>query len=270
MAGHRSGARQRINEKNSLAVFVNCANHSLSLVGVHAAKQDTAMVSFFGIIESLYSFFFRSIQRWVKLKDVVPVASKAEAETRWSTRIEAVKPVQVYLEKIVDVLDSMTEDVSQKIDAQSDAKQLVKRILTYEFLTLLGFWHKLLTPMDRVQKRLQDMRMNYHNVVSDTKSLKGQFHDAKEKLVDECLEDGKILCEKWEIEIERKRPRRKTRMAGENARDAGLSATEEKKRVMMGALDCLHKEMGDRFSRLFDVDSKFGFLLDVQWPLLRF
>ena len=47
MAGHRSGVNQRISEKNNLAVFVNCDNHSLNLVGVHAAKQDTMMVTFF-------------------------------------------------------------------------------------------------------------------------------------------------------------------------------------------------------------------------------
>ena len=36
------------------------------------------------------------------------------------------------------------------------------------------------------------------------------------------------------------------------------------KRVMKGALDRLHKEMNDHFSWLFDINVKFGFLLDVQ------
>lgn len=35
MAGHKSGVSQRISEKNNLAVFVNCNNHSLNLVGVY-------------------------------------------------------------------------------------------------------------------------------------------------------------------------------------------------------------------------------------------
>ena len=50
-------------------------------------------------------------------------------------------------------------------------------------------------------------------------------------------------------------------MAGENARDVGLPATDEMRRVMKGGLDRLHKVVDDRFSRLFDIDSKFGFLL---------
>ncbi|XP_065076558.1 uncharacterized protein LOC135700095 [Ochlerotatus camptorhynchus] len=44
MAGHKSGVQQRIIEKNHLAVFVNCDNHSLNLVGVNAAKQDVMMM----------------------------------------------------------------------------------------------------------------------------------------------------------------------------------------------------------------------------------
>ena len=36
------------------------------------------------------------------------------------------------------------------------------------------------------------------------------------------------------------------------------------KRVMKGALNRLYKEMNDRFFQLFDIDVKFGFLLDVQ------
>ena len=38
--------------------------------------------------------------------------------------------IQMYFEKIVDVLDSMIDNVSQTIDIQSDAKQLVNCVLT--------------------------------------------------------------------------------------------------------------------------------------------
>ena len=47
MAGHRNGVQQRTYKINKQALFVNCDNHSLNLVGVHAARQDTEMVSFF-------------------------------------------------------------------------------------------------------------------------------------------------------------------------------------------------------------------------------
>ena len=84
MAEHRNGVQQRIYEKDKQAVFVNCDNHSLNLMGIHAAKQNTEMVSFFGTINTLYNFFSCSTQRWKKLKDAVLLVLKAEAETCWS------------------------------------------------------------------------------------------------------------------------------------------------------------------------------------------
>ena len=80
--GHKSGVIQRISEKNNLAVLVNYDNHSLNLVGVHAAKQYIMMVTFFGTIEALYVFFSRSTQRWEIFKNAVPVIVKSESETR--------------------------------------------------------------------------------------------------------------------------------------------------------------------------------------------
>ena len=130
-------------------------------------------------------------------------------------------------------------------------------------MTLIGFWKRLVILLDRVQKRLQDKTMNFHNAAFDLKGLRDRFNNERERIIDEYLENGKMLCDKWGVEFER-RPRPKKRMAGENVRDAGLSATDQMKRVMKGALDRLHKEMNDRFSRLFDIDVKYGFLLDVQ------
>lgn len=47
LAVHKTGVQQRIKEKNNTAIFVNCDIHSLNLVGVHAAKEELIMVTFF-------------------------------------------------------------------------------------------------------------------------------------------------------------------------------------------------------------------------------
>ena len=49
-------------------------------------------------------------------------------------------------------------------------------------------------------------------------------------------------------------------MPGENARDTGLSAEEEITRIMKGVIDRLKQEMQTRFTRLDDLNSKFGFI----------
>lgn len=59
MSGRISGVQQRIQTRNSKALFVNCDNHSLNLSGVHAASQDPVVVTFFGTVEKIF-FFSRS------------------------------------------------------------------------------------------------------------------------------------------------------------------------------------------------------------------
>ena len=50
--------------------------------------------------------------------------------------------------------------------------------------------------------------MNFHNAALDIKGLRDHFNDERERIVDKCLENEKILCDKWGVEFER-RPRRK-------------------------------------------------------------
>ncbi|XP_053147367.1 uncharacterized protein LOC128343036 [Hemicordylus capensis] len=263
MARHRSGVCQRISEKNNLAVSVNCDNHSLNLVGVHTAKQDLTMAMFFGTIEAIYMFFSRSTQYWEKLKNAVPVVVKLESETRWSSRTEAVKPVNNHLEEILQVLQDMIDDEDEYVETRSDAMQLHDCMLTYDFLTLLGFWNKVLIQIDSVQKRLRNPSMNFHDAALDLKALRDHFDDEREVLVSESLEVGLGLCQEWDVDFER-RPRLKKRMPGEKSRDAGLTAREEMESVMKGTLGHLHREMDERFTHLHDTDARFGFLLDIE------
>lgn len=262
MAGQKSGVSQRIAEKNQLAIFVNCDNHSLNLVGVHAAKEDTMMMTFFGTIEALYVFFSRSTRRWEKLKDAVPVVVKSESDTRWSARVEAVKPVCRYLEEILDVLQGMANDDEETSETRSDATLLHTRMLSYDFLILLGFWNKILVRIDRVQKRLQDPKMNFHDAALDMKALRDHFHDERETLVGESLDEGLGLCEAWDVDLER-RSRRKKQMPGEKSKGEELTAKQGIERVMKSTLDRLHSEIDERFTRLQNTDAKFGFLLDM-------
>ncbi|XP_013793818.1 uncharacterized protein LOC106477840 [Limulus polyphemus] len=262
-AGHRSGVHQRICEKNNLAVFVNCDNHSFNLVGIHAAKQDTMMATFFGIIEAVYVFFSRSTQCLEKLKNAVLVVVKSQSETRWSTRTEAVRPVNKYLKEILQVLQDMIDNENEISENRNDARQQYNRMLSYDFLTLLGFWNKVFISIDRIQKRMQDPNMNFHDAALDLKAIRDNFDDERKVLVSESLEEELGLCQEWNIKVER-RQRRKKRMADENSRDAGLTTKEEMERVMKGTLGRLHREMDERFARLHDTDAKFGFLIDVE------
>ncbi|XP_065651052.1 uncharacterized protein LOC136079254 [Hydra vulgaris] len=226
MAGHKSGVHQRIKKKNNLAIFVNCDNHSPNLVGVHAAKEEVIMVTFFGTIDALYVFFSRSTQRWQKLKDAVPISLKSDSDTRQSAKTESVKPVHTYIDEIVEVLQNLIVDENASNETKSDANQLINKILKYDFLTLLGFWNKIFGRIDRVQMRLQDPKMNFRNAASDLKSLQDYFQSEREVLVNDSIKEGVQICNESGVDFER-RQRKKKRMDGEMSRDVGLTAKEE-------------------------------------------
>ena len=78
----------------------------------------------------------------------------------------------------------MVEDDSQTIDIQSDGQQILNCILTNHFMTLIGFWKRLLIPIDRVRKRLQDKTMNFYKAALDLKGLRDHFNDERERIVD--------------------------------------------------------------------------------------
>lgn len=73
-------------------MYSPCATHSLNLCGVDCTKCCTAAITFFGVVQNCYTIFSSSTQRWEILKKYVPGSLHSLSDTRWSARIEAVKP----------------------------------------------------------------------------------------------------------------------------------------------------------------------------------
>ena len=81
MSGVYSGVQAHMRKVNDLAVWVPCAAHSLNLVGASAAECCNHAVNFFGILQSLYSFFSASPQRWSVLTEHLPPAAVHDAKS---------------------------------------------------------------------------------------------------------------------------------------------------------------------------------------------
>ena len=57
MSGRYSGMQARLRSVNPLAFYIPCMAHSLNLVGVGAVDCCVDAMSFFGFVQSLYTFF---------------------------------------------------------------------------------------------------------------------------------------------------------------------------------------------------------------------
>ena len=64
MSSKYNGLQMKIKQINSFSKYALCSAHSLNLVGHTAASICSEAVSFFGIVEKLYSFFANSSYRW--------------------------------------------------------------------------------------------------------------------------------------------------------------------------------------------------------------
>ena len=98
--------------------------------------------------------------------------------------------------------------------------------------------------------------------------LEQELFNLHKNLSHVAIKYAKTRCTTWGIEVDR-RIRQPRRMAGEMARDAGLSAKKEIARVMNIALDRLQHEISTRLLRLKNLHTKFGFLLDVKTLLAK-
>ena len=263
MSGSISGVQTRLRERNPKAVFINCDNHSLNLAGVHAASVDPTIITFFGTVQKVYSFFSGSTTRWKKMSEMLDLTVKKESDTRWSAREAAVRAIAVSYGKLVGLLQSLNEDQHESTDTRAKAGILLKSLLTFNYVVYLYFWNKVLHKINVVQKRLQSPNMNLHEAATDLDSLWKNFTDDRDNLCARSLQQGLQLADKWEIATER-RMRRKRLMPGESEPDAGLSVQDEASRVMKLSLDTLCQELQERSIRLQELNSKFGFLLNVQ------
>ena len=83
------------------------------------------------------------------------------------------------------------------------------------------------------------------------KSLTQILNLRSEEIMHNAVHSANEYCEKWDISIAR--PRRKTMMPGEIARDSGLTARQEIIAVMVEIVNRLKTEIEDRNIRLQDL-----------------
>ena len=263
MSGHISGVQARLCDQNAKAIFVNCDNHSLNLAGVHAASVDPSIVTFFGTVEQVYVFFSGSTIRWDKMKAKLNVTVKRESDTRWSARESAVRVIAQSYDDIIELLQELNEDALESAETREKAGILLNSLLTLSFVCFLLLWEQVLHKINVVQKRLQSPQMNFREASADLDALVEHFSSKRSELCQNATDKGLKVAAEWDIPTER-RIRRKKKLYGDEATDAGLTLVKEIDRVMKLSLDRLVQEIRDRSKRLRDLNSKFGFLLDVQ------
>ncbi|XP_065662667.1 zinc finger MYM-type protein 1-like [Hydra vulgaris] len=170
MSGKYSGLQARLKERSELAFYIPCAGHSLNLVGQCSVSECINSINYFGVLQSLYSFFVASTHRWDLLKGN-HVTLKRLSDTRWSCRSDASKSLVENFDGIHAALCHIAEDTEEKSDTRHEALCLLNKITKLEFAFMAVLWHHILKRFNAVSKFLQKVELDLHTASSMLLSL---------------------------------------------------------------------------------------------------
>ncbi|KAK2652088.1 hypothetical protein Ddye_011944 [Dipteronia dyeriana] len=159
MKGKHQGVQKRLLEINPRTLYMPCACHSLNLIVCDMANSCVKAISFFGVVQRIYSLFSSSTKRWKFFQDHVnDLTLKTLSTTRWESRINSVKAIKYQAPQIKEALLVLL-DSSEDTKAKSEAESLANELEHFEFLLGMTIWHDILFSINMVSKTLQSKDM---------------------------------------------------------------------------------------------------------------
>ncbi|XP_025192704.1 uncharacterized protein LOC112592770 [Melanaphis sacchari] len=198
MSGKIKGVQSLLLEKNDSALYSPCAAHSLNLIGVNAAKMCPKVVTYFGYVQQLYVFFSSSPARWSILKDEIGNSLHSQSNTRWSSRIHAIRPISKQLPSIINALDRVINELGKTLPEKnhSEVKSMKKYFTTFKSLIMSSFWYKILSCIDQrnviIQKRGISLDVEI-NLLSDLKKDLQNIRDSWPQILLETQQVAKEM-----------------------------------------------------------------------------
>lgn len=171
------------------------------------AKCIPQVITFFGVIQRLYTIFSASTERWEILsKYLHGLTLKPICETRWECRLESVKAIKEQLKEISEALIEVSE--TTKIPAiQSEAKSLLEYEMTFEFILSTVIWYDLLNAINKVSKTLQNEKISIDFALKNYVGLRNFLSSYRENGYKNAKKEAIQMCEKFEIVPEFKKKR---------------------------------------------------------------
>jgi hypothetical protein len=269
MKGKNKGVQARIRQINPRAFFMPCGCHSLNLVIGDCATSCTESVSFFGVVQRIYTIFSASVGRWKILKDHVPTLTvKPLCETRWESRIDCLKPLRYQIVEIHDALITLSEIGSSDLAIKHEAQTLATQICDFSFLVMLITWYNILYRVNIVSKSMQSSTMDLSSVVLLLKSCTEYVTEYRCTGFDKSLVDAKELTEALQVApiFVEKRVRRKKRMFDYESRDEAMDDPLNyfKTNVFNVILDNVASSLQERFDQIHEFQQSWGFLFNIK------
>ncbi|KAK4551218.1 hypothetical protein RGQ29_032460 [Quercus rubra] len=201
MKGKKQGVQKRIIDINPRAFYTPCDCHNLNLVLCDVANSCPKAISFFGVVQRIYTLFSSSTKRWKILQDnVSSLTLKPLSQTRWESRIESVKAIKFQALEIRDALLQLAK-TSEDPKTKSEADCLTTYELeSFEFLLGMTIWYDILFAVNSVSKNLQSKDMHIDIAIDQLKGLISFLKKYREDGFTSAMISSKEIAIKMEIE----------------------------------------------------------------------
>ncbi|XP_022859067.1 zinc finger MYM-type protein 1-like, partial [Olea europaea var. sylvestris] len=194
MSGRHRGVQKRLLEINPRAFYTPCGCRSLNLALCDMANCCSKAMSFFGVIQRIYTLFSSSPKRWKFFKDKVQgLTLKPLSQTRWESHVESIKPIKEQSVQIRDALldsASIVEDPKTKREAESLA---IYELENFEFLLGIVIWYKLLHAINTVSKFFQTENMDINEAIKLLQALISFLEDYRESGFASAMDEAKQM-----------------------------------------------------------------------------
>jgi hypothetical protein len=133
--------QKRFFEINPRALYMSCICHSFNLSLGDMAHSCVKTITFFGVIQRLYSLFSGSTKRWkILLGNVPSLTLKYLSNTRLENRIKSVKVIRFQCAQIKLALSELYECCDNDAKTKSEAESLIHALENFEFLLGMIFY----------------------------------------------------------------------------------------------------------------------------------
>ncbi|XP_071051124.1 uncharacterized protein [Onthophagus taurus] len=269
MIGINKGVKTRILNINSRAFFTPCGCHSWNLL-VDAAKSSVLAKTFFGFINKIYLLFSASTKRWEYVKSKLNITLKSLSDTRWESRIEAIKAIYLQFDNVINCVNDLKNE-SEDAETLCNCEAVLKEMLTFEFIVAIHVWYEVLSRVNNISKLWQSVQVNLKVAVDTLRSFCKWIQEYRSTGFDVSVAEARSFVEKSNYEIasqfQERRVARKKKMFDYEGIDEPVQSAETRFRIdfFNTMVDAIIVDVECRFKSLNEYFERFGFIYDINY-----
>jgi hypothetical protein len=230
-------------------------------------------ITFFGIIQRIYTLFAKSTKRWKLFVDNVPgLTVKSWSNTRWESRIKSVQAIRYQTPQIRSALKALEEMSALDNDPStvSDCQSLVSALENFEFLVGLVIWHDILFSINKVSKKLQSKIVSIDATLKHIEGVITYFKKYRDEGFTSSIDTAKIISSELDVEPifpTKRKGKRKKHFDEQDDEDEEMQQSAIdlfRREYFLVMIDAAIASLTSRFEQMKAFDNVFGFLFNSE------